>query len=129
MSPIIHRKQFADGRMTPQEMFAATAFPLGAKCACGRPPVVQISIYMPLDEARKQGLLDDTEGFEHELHKMLVQIRQDRHSAPEPYITASRVFSCKSCRPLAEKVAAMAPSYCYVDRYDGPKESAIITSG
>lgn len=129
MSKIVHRKQFADGRATPHDVFCATAFPPNERCLCGRRPVAQITVYMPLDEARKRGLLEGTEGLEMELHKMLVQLRQDKHSKPTPHIAASRVYTCQSCRKEAEKAAAKAPSYCYVDIYEAPKDNAIITSG
>jgi hypothetical protein len=122
VSKIIHSKKFADGRMTPQEFFVKNSFPIDAKCECGRPPWAQFSVYVPLDEAKKRGMLSGLEGVESELFKLLIQLRQHKNAKPTPHVLASRAYSCKQCLPEANKQAARGPSWAFVDVIEPPKE-------
>jgi len=123
-SPIIHRKQFMDGRMTPQELHASTAFPLGAKCTgCGGPPMTSIHSYGEEAEMLKRD------------PNLLVLLKTD----PEKYaqmrtqtkmgyfLRIGAVYACSLCSKQAQKEAARHPSWCFVEIDTGPTPDRLVT--
>ncbi len=43
------------------------------------------------------------------------------------YIRVSEAFACEGCKADLEKEAAKAPSWCCVERDEGPKDAAIMS--
>lgn len=120
-------KKFMNGRYTPQDVHAAYAFPLNAKCTgCGAPPTIQALVFIEAKEALKRGMLPDlsfldaetTLTLEEKLTRTLIHFKGP--SGPVAYFRFSIAYSCPLCRHAVEKELAKAPSYMVVEINEGP---------
>ena len=127
----IHRKTFAHGRMTPQEMHRMFAFPLDARCAgCGGRPHVRAITMVSIKDALAQGLVSQSEVTSADfLGKCMVPIQETKGTKPVPYIRLSNAYSCDRCRREFEKALAKLPSYMIVEINAGPEETNRVLVG
>lgn len=133
MPGVQHMKKFAGGRMTPEEMHQKYAFPIGAKCLCGRRPRYRAIVMMPLDEARKRmpGLDEIMNADPVAFMQQLVKIRENKTDADhqlKTYLRVSVTYSCKACRGQMDRALAKAPSWAIVEINEGPENAKIISS-
>lgn len=120
---IIHRKQFMDGRYTPQELHSALAFPIGAKClGCGAPPLTTIKTFAEEAEMLKRD----------PRLKILFMADPDKYMSMRlvtkmgPYLRIAEVYACPKCTPEAERAAAKHPSWCFVSIDHGPAALKLV---
>ena len=123
MSKTIHRKQFMDGRMTPQEAHSRWAFPIGAKCAgCGGAPLITIRTFAEEDEMLKRD----------PRLKILQMADPEKYGAMQmrtkmgKYLRIAEVYACARCGPEAERAAAKHPSWCFADICRGPEALKLV---
>lgn len=119
----IHRKQFMDGRVTPQELHSALAFPVGAKCVgCGGPPLTTIRTFAEEAEMLKRD----------PRLKILFMADPDKYMSMRlvtkmgPYLRLAEVYACARCTPEAERAAAKHPSWTFVDINRGPEALKLV---
>lgn len=129
-----HMKKFAGGQMTPEEMHQKFAFPIGAKCLCGRRPRYRAIIMMPLDEARKRmpGLDEIMISAPEEFMGQLVKIRENKTDSDhqlKTYLRVSVTYACKECRRDMDKALSKAPSWAIVEINEGPANPKIFSNG
>lgn len=129
VSKAIHRKKFMGGRYTPQEVHAALAFPLDAKCqGCGRRPTIRAITMCELSEAKKR---PDVAAILAQDPVSLIQrtvMLKGSDGQGIPYLRMGLAYSCESCAPTMEKELAKAPSHWVIEINRGPGEDKIITS-
>ena len=120
-------KKFMGGRYTPQEVHAAYAFPLNARCnGCGAPPTMRALLFIEAQEALKRGMLPDLTAFDAEttlsLEEKLIRtlIHFKGPSGPVAYFRFSITYSCPLCRHAMHKELAKVPSYMLVEINEGP---------
>jgi hypothetical protein len=126
--PTIHRKKFAGGKYTPQEVHAHLAFPPDARCVCGARPTIRAITMCELAEARKRD--DVAQALDQnpmDLVHLIVMLK-DSEGKPVPYVRMGKVYACKACGPTLERSLAQAPSHWVVEINRGPEEDKIITS-
>lgn len=123
----IHRDRIFGGQ-TAEEVHQQYAFPVGAKCKCGRRPMTTFRTFIELSELRKQDshfqMLErlDPAG----VHAMTVFFK-DSAGAPVPYVKMNTVYACKDCTPMAEKQAAQGPSWYVVEIARGPGPERLVS--
>jgi hypothetical protein len=109
----IHRKQFMGGRVTPQELHSALAFPVGAKCVgCGGPPLTTIRTFAEEAEMLKR---------DPRLKILCMALTK-----MGPYLRLAEVYACSRCTPEAERAAAKHPSWCFCDINYGPEALKLV---
>lgn len=120
---IIHRKQFMDGRATPQEVHSRYAFPLGAKCVgCGGPPLTTI-----------RSFAEEAEMLKRDPRLKILQLADpDKYGSMQlrtkmgKYLRIAEVYACPQCTPEAERAAARHPSWVFVEIDRGPEQVRLV---
>ena len=112
----IQMEKLFGGRKTAEEVHGELAFPPGAKCAgCTVKPMIRCIVLAPFDEAAKR-MPEIAEADPEWLMKRIVQIRENpTDEQGKPYVRISTTYACKACRPMLEREAAKAPSWCIVE--------------
>jgi hypothetical protein len=110
-------KKFMDGEHTPQEVHRALAWG-GRKCdACGGPAAIRIRVFAEYKECLQRSPEFVMKlAAEHNGALPVVDFKQGK------FIRVSEAFACTNCKHEAERQAAKAPSWCCVERDEGPKE-------
>jgi hypothetical protein len=94
---------------------------------CGRNPVERIRILAPASDVLQgspglEGLINMGAIAPEDFRAMLVDIEGT------PMLPVSDVVACRTCAPVAESVAAKAPSWCHVMIRKGPKEERLTVA-
>ncbi len=120
---VTNKKQFMNGRMTPEELHQKLAIPHSAKCSgCGGRPLIRASVFGPLDEVKAKD--PSIELLAQQNPEMFLAMLVPTKLGP--FVRISTAFSCKSCRPDLEKTLAKAPSWCFVDIDAGPGADKMV---
>jgi len=127
--PTIHRRKLFNGQRTAEEIHQQYAFPINARCLCGRRPLTRAIVMMELKEAMKNAALAQLASVSPgDMLKQCVQIKNTDGKGTSPYFRCSVVYACKDCTPTMEKQLAKAPSHCIVEINRGPGTDKIISS-
>lgn len=125
---IIHRKKFADGRKTPQQVHREMTY-AGKRCtSCKGPPAIRICVFYPVEEIDPAviRMLRLTARAKDEPSPF---IRFNEHYGNKLFLMVSDVYACETCRKAAEVTAAHGPSYAVVHVDRGPAEKATVVLG
>jgi hypothetical protein len=122
MADNIHRKQFANGRLTPIEMHRKLAF--RGKCkTCGGPPAIHIKVFVEVKDLQQR---------QPHLCALICAQNPDGPFIPITPMTygqmvmVSELYACDNCKAEAEKAAARGPNWCLVEISRGPKETFVV---
>lgn len=114
-NPIIHRRKFFNGEVTPQQLHAELAWYKRTCLRCGAAPAMRIQTFMLLTDLKPEDrAIVDCEIALGRLHTVKME--------SGPAIRIGDVFACEPCSPAAERAAAGGASYVivWVDRGPGP---------
>jgi hypothetical protein len=112
-NPIIHRKKFFNGEVTPQQLHAELAWYKRTCRGCGSPPALRIQTFLLLTDLQPEArAVVDCEIALGRLHTVKME--------KGPAIRIGDLFACSSCAPAAERAAAKGPSFAIVWRDTGP---------
>lgn len=132
----VHRKSFHSVTGKSAEQYHADhAFPPGAKCICGRPPIIRAIVMIPLDELRKRdpefdrvaSLASINPSAAKQFFALLVPLKTGPDSVT-PHIRVSTTYACETCRSVFEKQLAKAPSWAVVEINRGPGPKKVIST-
>lgn len=118
---VVHRRKLFGGRMTAEEVHQKYAFPPGAKCRCGRRPLIRAISMAPLADARRHWPELDVLASESpvELFKRLVELKGS-DGKPAPFVRLGIAYACQDCRRDMERAMAKLPSWVLVEINRGP---------
>jgi len=123
----IHRKKFADGRESPQEMHQRVAWH-GKRClGCGGPPAIQIRVLAPIAELTRlaPGVMAAIAASNSD-HPGAVPSVPTKYGA---MMVTSETCYCRLCASAAERAAARGPSWTIVEIDRGPDPKQRVTVG
>ena len=112
-NPVIHRRKFFNGQVTPAELHAEMAWGKRRCVACGGAPAIRIQTFLLVSDLPVDArAIVEIEVAEGRLHT----VKMDAG----PAIRIGDVIACSLCRPAAERAAASGPSFAIVWRDTGP---------
>ena len=120
-----HRKTLFKGNRTAEEVHQRYAFPKGAKCPCGRQPLIRFITMAAFKDATQHypELLSYTPD---QIMKILVTLK-GVDGKPMSCIRLGIAYSCKQCGPIAEREAAKLPSWMLVEIHRGPTPDKFVS--
>jgi hypothetical protein len=129
MSRTLNVEKFLNGTLTPQEFKAAHTFGPFAKCSgCGKPPLIEATVFVPYDEAVKRQLVPPGHEASQEILDVSIMLRTGCNGALEPHVRLSKAYSCRACQPDFERALAKSPSWAVVDINRGPDPTNRVTA-
>jgi hypothetical protein len=119
-NPIIHRRKFFNGELTPQQLHAELAWHKRKCGGCGGPPAMRIQSFVLLSDLQPEArVVVDCEIALNRLHTTKME--------DGPAIRIGDLFACSMCSPAAERAAAKAPSYAivWIEKGPGPDTTTV----
>jgi len=97
---------------------------MAAHCTlCGAPAAVALRVFVQRADLRTDHLAALSINS---AHMGKLPVRKDREG--RLWVRVSQTWACRACQPLAERAAARAPSYAYVDIDRGPDPDRFVAS-